>query len=94
MHIRVEHSSLADSIASLADAAQSIRELLDGLEADISELNDLWTGQANQAFDRAQRERSACAADMRSALVSAVTAAARAQARSREAEAQVAALWS
>ncbi|WP_194763197.1 WXG100 family type VII secretion target [Microbacterium sp. UFMG61] len=71
-----------------------MRELLDGLEADISELNDLWTGQANQAFDRAQREWSACAADMRSALISAATAAARTQARSREAEAQVAALWS
>ncbi|WP_314428396.1 WXG100 family type VII secretion target [uncultured Microbacterium sp.] len=94
MRIRVEHSPLAESIASLADAAQCIRELLDSLEADISELNDLWTGQANEAYDRAHREWSACAADMHSALVSAATAAARAQARTRDAEAQVAALWS
>ncbi|MEV7611027.1 WXG100 family type VII secretion target [Microbacterium sp. NPDC089320] len=94
MRIRVEHEPLAESIASLADTAQRIRDLLDGLEREVSELHGLWTGQADEAYARAQREWTACAADMQAALVSAATAAARAQARTRDAEAQVAALWS
>jgi len=94
MRIRVEHEPLAESIAALADTAQRIRDHLDELEAEVAELNDAWTGRANEAYTRAQRDWTTSAADMRAALVSATTAAARAQARTREAEARVAALWS
>lgn len=94
MRIRVEHEPLAQSVAALADTAQRIRDLLDELEAEVAELNDAWTGHAHEAYARAQREWSTCAAEMRAALLNAATAAARAQARTREAEARVAALWS
>ncbi|MCI1018623.1 WXG100 family type VII secretion target [Microbacterium sp. C5A9] len=94
MRIRVEHEPLAESIAALADTAQRIRDHLDELEGEVAELNDAWTGRANEAYARAQRDWTTCADDMRAALVSAATAAARAQARTREAEARVAALWS
>lgn len=94
MHIRVEHEPLAESIAVLADTAQRIRDLLDELETEAAALHGLWTGRANAAYAHAQRDWAACADDMHATLVSAASAAARALARAREAEAQVAALWS
>ena len=54
----------------------------------------LWTGQAHEAYSRAQREWTECADGMQTALTSAATAAARAHARTRDAEAHVATLWS
>lgn len=94
MRIRVEHEPLAQSIAALADSARCIRALLDDLDAEIAGLDGLWAGRAREAYERAQREWTACAAAMQSALTDAAIAAARAQARTREAEARVATLWS
>ncbi len=94
MRIRVEHEPLAESIASLADTAQCIRDLLGLLDSEVSQLNDLWNGRAQEACTRAQHEWNTCADAMQSALTDAANAAARAQARTREAETRVAALWS
>ncbi|QDE36096.1 WXG100 family type VII secretion target [Microbacterium foliorum] len=94
MRIRVDHEPLAQSIAVLADTAQRIRDLLDGLDAEVSGLRQQWTGHAQEAYVRAQHEWTDCADAMQSALTSAATAAVRAQARTREAEAHVAGLWS
>lgn len=94
MRIRVEHEPLAQSIAALAETAEHIQGLLDALDAEVAGLRRGWTGRAQVAYVRAQREWAICADGMRAALTSAATAAARAQARARDAEAQVAALWS
>ncbi|WP_372984117.1 WXG100 family type VII secretion target [Microbacterium sp.] len=94
MRIRVEHEPLAQSIATLADTAQQIRALLDDLDAEATGLRHLWTGAAKDAYSRAHREWNECADGMQTALTSAATAAARAQARTRETEAHVADLWS
>lgn len=94
MRIRVEHEPLAQSIAVLADTADRIRGLLDELDSEASGLRQLWTGQAQEAYSRAQREWTECADAMQTALTSAAAAAARAQARTRDAEAHVASLWS
>ena len=93
MRIRVDHEPLAQSIADLADTAQQVRTILGALDSEVSELTQLWTGHAQEAYSRAQREWNECADGMQTALASAATAAARAQARTREAEAHVAALW-
>lgn len=94
MRIRVEHEPLAQSVATLADTAQQIRALLDDLDSEASGLRQLWTGQAQEAYSRAHREWTECADAMQTALTSAATAAAHAQARTRDAEAHVATLWS
>jgi len=94
MRIRVDHEPLAQSIATLTDTAQQIRDTLDALDAEVSALTDHWTGHAQHAYTRAQQEWTACADGMQTALTCAATAAARAQARTREAEAHVAGLWS
>ncbi|AQY02822.1 MULTISPECIES: WXG100 family type VII secretion target [Microbacterium] len=94
MRIRVDHQPLAQSIAVLADTADRIRGLLDELESEAFGLRQLWTGQAHEAYSRAQREWTECADGMQTALTSAATAAARAHARTRDAEAHVATLWS
>lgn len=93
MRIRVDHEPLAQSIAVLADTAERIRDLLDDLDAEVSGLRQQWTGHAQEAYVRAQREWTDCAEAMQTALASAAIAAARAQARTREAEAHVATLW-
>jgi WXG100 family type VII secretion target len=94
MRIRVEHEPLAQSIADLADTAQQVRVILGDLDSEISELRQLWSGHAQEAYSRAHSEWNECADGMQIALTSAITAAARAQARTREAEAHVASLWS
>ena len=94
MRIRVDHEPLAQSIATLADTAQQIRALLEDLDSETTELKHLWTGRAQEAYSRAQRDWTECADAMQTALTSAATAAARAQARTRDAEAHVATLWS
>ncbi|KQR48122.1 hypothetical protein ASF87_04135 [Microbacterium sp. Leaf161] len=94
MRIRVDHEPLAQSIAVLADTAERIRGLLDDLDGEVSGLRQQWTGHAQEAYVRAQREWTDCADAMQTALTSAATAAARAQARTRDAEARVASLWS
>lgn len=94
MRIRVEHEPLAQSIAVLADTAQQIRALLEDLDSEAHGLRHLWAGHAQEAYSRAHREWNECADAMQTALTGAATAAARAQARTREAEARVAALWS
>ena len=57
--IMVTQAGMDELIDRLRDAIRQYANLLDALDQEVSTLRDKWTGEASDAYDRAQREWSA-----------------------------------
>ena len=56
---KVLHEGMTGLVDLLSSGVQRISQVLDSLDGDVSTLRDKWSGDASDAYDRAQREWSA-----------------------------------
>lgn len=57
--IKVQHDGMSHLIDQLGAGLAGIRSSLDTLDAEVATLRDRWSGEASDAYDRAQRAWSA-----------------------------------
>ncbi|MDQ1129712.1 WXG100 family type VII secretion target [Microbacterium sp. SORGH_AS_0888] len=84
----------AETLANLRQATATIQEELEALDRAVATLRGQWSGVAQAAYDREQREWTGSMNRMRSALQNTTDAAQAAGDRLTQAEADVTALWS
>jgi WXG100 family type VII secretion target len=55
-HIKVVHAGMSGLIDTLGSGVQGLARVLDELDAEVSTLRAGWSGEASDAYDRAQRQ--------------------------------------
>lgn len=92
--VRYDPESLQSTAALLAEATEGIQARLDALEAEASTLIGSWSGEAADAYRRAQHEWNASLHSLNTVLRSARRATETSAARYATARDKIAARWS
>ncbi|WP_053097133.1 WXG100 family type VII secretion target [Microbacterium sp. CGR1] len=71
MKVAVRHDAVAQTVAELALTVKAIEHELDALDSEATLLKSTWDGEAQRAYDRAQREWSNALESMRALLAEA-----------------------
>lgn len=71
MKVSVRHDAVADTVARLALTGKIFEHELDALDSEVSRLRSSWDGEAQRAYDRAQREWSTAIGSMKALLAEA-----------------------
>lgn len=71
MTVSVRHDAVADTVARLALTVKAFEHELDTLDSEAERLNSAWDGDAQRAYDRAQREWSTAIESMKALLAEA-----------------------
>lgn len=65
MKVSVRHDAVADTVARLALTVKAFEHELDTLDSEVERLKSAWVGDAQRAYDRAQREWSTAIESMK-----------------------------
>lgn len=71
MKVSVRHDAVAETVAQLALTVRAFEHELDVLDSEVDRLRSSWDGQAQRAYDRAQRECSTAIGSMKTLLAEA-----------------------
>ncbi|MFF1539701.1 WXG100 family type VII secretion target [Microbacterium sp. NPDC058269] len=93
MRVAVDHDAVAATVAQLALTVRGLERELDALDAAATQLKDTWTGDAQNAYERAHREWSAAICDMKTLLAEATLRLITANAISGETAATATGVW-
>ncbi|WP_181157425.1 WXG100 family type VII secretion target [Microbacterium sp. MYb62] len=93
MRVAVDHDAVANAVARLALTVRGFEHELDTLDAAATQLKDTWTGDAQNAYERAHREWSAAIRDMKALLAEATRRLITANAISGETAAIATGVW-
>lgn len=93
MRVAVNHDAVAATVAQLALTVRGFEHELDALDAAATPLKDAWSGDAQNAYERAHREWSAAIRNMKSVLADATRRLITANAISGETAATATGVW-
>ncbi|KQO95844.1 WXG100 family type VII secretion target [Leifsonia sp. Leaf264] len=91
--LRVEFDAVAATATRLADASSGIREELAALDGRVAGLRAIWTGEAQEAYLRAQADWNGQMAELTTLLADAAAELSAAERRYQHAEHANASRW-
>lgn len=94
MKVSVRHDAVADTVARLALTVKAFEQEFDTLDSQAARLKSGWNGEAQRAYDRAQREWSTAIASMKALLAEATRRLITANSISMDTAATAARVWS
>lgn len=94
MKVSVRHDAVADTVARLALTVKVFEQEPDTLDSEAARLKSAWDGEAQRAYDRAQREWFNAIESMKAMLVEATRRLITANSISMATASTAASVWS